>query len=159
MATFETSSIEDWKDFLGTKVKLDDATLKKIAERCVENAGKSVKGKVQNNAPSYLKKHVKQSKTYRTPSDGGVNSKIYFSGYLPFKNGRKSFTRGGYTTTKGIPAAFLAMIREYGSSYRYTNDGEFRGKVQRSPFIRKAFYGGSIERVMAETFKRETGIS
>ena len=159
MATFETSSVDNWKDFLGTKVNLDDATLERISKKCVENAGKHVKNKVQNNAPSYLKRHVKQSKTYRTPSDGGINTKIYFSGYIPFRNGRSTFTRGGYTTTKGIPAAFVAMIREYGSSNRYTGDGEFRGRIVKSPFIRKAFYGGGIERVMAEIFKKETGIS
>jgi hypothetical protein len=37
------------------------------------------------NAPSGLGAYVKTSRTYRTPSDGGINTKVYFSGYLLFK--------------------------------------------------------------------------
>ena len=39
--------------------------------------------------------HVKLSKTYKTPSDDGINTKVYFSGYLPFKGNRKTFKRRG----------------------------------------------------------------
>lgn len=106
--------------------------------------------------------HVKLSKTYKTPSDGGINTKVYFSGYLPFKGNRKNFVRRGggkssYSTDKGVPAEFLAQVSEYGSSERYTDLGWYRGKIAKRPFFRKSFKESQITKAMLKVQKEKSG--
>lgn len=110
---------------------------------------------VKTSVPlSSMASHVKLSKTYKTPSDGGINTKVYFSGYLPFKGNRKAFKRRGrkgsdvYTTTKGIPVDFLAQIYEYGRSTR---------PFPKKPFFRKAFKKAQIEKAMIKAQKQLSG--
>lgn len=80
--------------------------------------------------------NTKISKVYRTPTDGGINAKVYFSGYIPKKDGRsfkrKSRKTGStvYETAEGIPTAFLAILYEYGRSGR---------PFPKKPFFRAAF--------------------
>lgn len=101
-----------------------------------------------------MSSHVKLSKTYKTPSDDGINTKVYFSGYLPFKGNRKTFKRRGrsggevYTTTKGVPADFLAQIYEYGRSTR---------PFTKKPFFRKSFKKAQIEKAMIKAQKQLSG--
>ena len=77
-----------------------------------------VRNTMVSKAPPSIQPHIKISVTYKTPSDGGINNKVYISGYIPFKGGRTTFSRSGnggrYTTTKGVPADFLAKVFEYG---------------------------------------------
>lgn len=98
---------------------------------------------------------VKLTRTYRTPSDGGINTKVYMSGYLPFKGNRSSFDRRGrsgngtvYKTNKGIPVDFLGILYEYGRSNR---------PFPKKPFLRSAFGGGAIEEAMLEAQRRASG--
>lgn len=106
------------------------------------------------NAPaSYISKSVKLSKTYKTPSDGGINTKVYFSGYLPFKGNRTTFIRKGgngrgYTTNKGVPIDFLVNLYEYGRS---------TSPFPKKPFFRKSFKKQEIEKAMIETQKKASG--
>lgn len=65
------------------------------------------------------------SKTYKTPSDDGVNTKVMFSGYFKNRNGVKT------------PAPLVANVFEYGSS-----------KVDKQPFLRKSFKKAQIEKAM-----------
>ena len=110
---------------------------------------------VRNNVPrSSMASHVKLTRTYKTPSDDGINTKVYFSGYLPFKGNRTSFDRRGrkggkvYKTTKGIPVDFLAMVFEYGrSGYPFP----------KQPFFRKSFKKGQIEKAMLQKQKEVSG--
>lgn len=98
--------------------------------------------------------YVKLTRTYRTPTDGGINTKVYFSGYMPFKGNRKSFERRGrsggevYSTSKGVPVGFLAQIYEYGRSNR---------PFPKKPFFRKSFSKNSIEKAMLEAQKEASG--
>lgn len=124
--------------------KLSQETDKILGE--MTKAGAEVVAKnMENNAPSVLKGHVKTSKTYKTPSDGGINTKIYVSGYIPFSNpNREYFTRAGgngtqYSTSKGVPAEFLANLYEYGRS---------GNPFPKSPFMRKSFKQNEIESAM-----------
>jgi len=116
-----------------------------------EIAMNNVKASVPLTAMS---SHVKLSKTYKTPSDDGINTKVYFSGYLPFKGNRKTFKRRGrsggevYTTTKGVPADFLAQIYEYGRSTR---------PFPKQPFFRKSFKKAQIEKAMIKAQKQLSG--
>jgi hypothetical protein len=113
-----------------------------------------VESNVQNNAPQVLKSHVKVSRTYHTPTDGGINTKVYISGYIPFSDpNRKYFSRKGgsgktYKTSDGVPADFLAQIYEYGRS---------TAPFPKKPFLRKSFKKDQIEQAMLETQKKASG--
>lgn len=111
---------------------------------------------MKSNAPTpAISSHIKLSKTYKTPSDGGINTKVYISGYLPFSDpNRKYFTRRGangklYSTTQGVPVAFLAQLYEYGRS----NGNPFPKK----PFMRNAFRKADIEKAMMKAQKELSG--
>lgn len=99
------------------------------------------------NAPlPQMASHAKLSKVYKTPSDDGINTKAYFSGYLPFSTpNRKTFSRRGatggtvYTTDKGVPVDFLAKVFEYGRSNR---------PFPKKPFVRKSFNKTGITQAM-----------
>lgn len=64
------------------------------------------------------------TKTYRTPSDDGINNKVMFYGYLDAE--------------KKKPAPLAAMAREYGTS---------RGE-KKKPYFRKSFQKSEIESAM-----------
>lgn len=110
-----------------------------------------------------LESHVKISRTYKTPSDGGIATKVYFSGYMPFKGGRKKFVRRGraggqkFETTEGVPAAFVAQATEYGTTERVTDQGQDRGVIQKRPFFRKSFKKHEIEQAMLDAQTKESG--
>ena len=78
-----------------------------------------VEANMRSNAPQVLKDYVKVTRTYRTPSDGGINTKVIVKGYIPFSDpNRKGFTRNGgggdsYTTDKGnIMAIPVDKVKE-----------------------------------------------
>ncbi len=84
-----------------------------------------VKGNLKSSFKSThsLEKGLKISKTYKTKSDDGINTKVGFYGY----------------NDKGIPIPLIALAREYGTS---------RGE-RKKPFFRKAFNNRSaIESAM-----------
>ena len=76
---------------------------------------KQVKANMKNSFKSTesLDKGLKITKSYRTPSDDGINTKVGFYGY----------------DEDGIPIPLKALAREYGTS---------RGE-KKKPFFRKAF--------------------
>lgn len=110
--------------------------------------------KMRANAPAKIKPFIKITRTYKTPSDNGINTKAYIHGFLPFEAGRYSFMRRGraggdlYAGTKGIPVAFLAILYEYGRS---------TAPFPKHPFLRKSFNKGEIEKVMLEKQKSLSG--
>ena len=92
---------------------------------------KSVKSNMKSSFKSTrsLDKGLKITKTYRTLSDDGINTKVGFYGY----------------TDDGTPIPLIAMAREYGTS---------RGE-RKKPFFRKAFKQESaIRSAMMEVQKR-----
>lgn len=76
-----------------------------------------------------LSKCLFVSKTYRTPSDDGINNKVMIYGYLDAE--------------KKHPAPLVAMAREYGTSH-----GEAK-----KPFFRKSFKKNDIENAMKQKEK------
>ena len=76
---------------------------------------KQVKTNMKNSFKSTesLDKGLKITKSYRTPTDDGINTKVGFYGY----------------NDKGVPIPLIAMAREFG-----TSQGE-----KKKPFFRKAF--------------------
>jgi hypothetical protein len=88
--------------------------------------------------------YVKLTRTYKTPTDEGINTKVYFSGYLPFSDPkRKYFTRKSgrntYRTTEGVAVDFLAKVYEYGRS---------SAPFPKKPFFRKSFNKAQITSAM-----------
>lgn len=135
----------------------------KIFSGMVEAGAEVVKSNMKANAPtSEISSRVKVSKTYKTPTDDGINRKVYVGGYIPFKGNRQSVTvpaKGKqYTNKKGVPAGFVAMMYEYGSSgERTTTDGENRGVFPKRPFVRKSFKKAQIEQAMLKAQKELSG--
>lgn len=88
---------------------------------------------------------VKTSKTYKTPSDGGINTQAYISGYIPFSDpSRKYFSRRGgngtmYHTKEGVPADFLAKVFEYGRK---------SAPFPKKPFVRASFTNNNVKSAM-----------
>lgn len=100
-----------------------------------------VKKQVIANMPSGMKKaglerSVKVTKTYRTPSDGGINNKVVIGGYFTNKN------------KVNVPVPLVANMFEYGSSDR---------KYPKHPFFRKSFRKSEIESVMKAKQKELSG--
>ena len=142
------------KDVMSDLKKIDSNAEKIFGD--MTRAGAEVAlNEVRSNAPSNLKTYAKLTKTYKTPSDGGINTKVFFSGYLPFSTpNRTSFLRRGrgggkvYSTTKGVPADFLAILYEYGRS---------NAPFPKKPFFRRSFNQGRIEKAMLEAQKSASG--
>ena len=85
---------------------------------------------------SNIMQNLKISKTYLTPSDDGINTKVLFSGYFINEEGVRT------------PAPLVANVFEYGRS---------NAPFPKQPFLRRSFSKGSIEKAMLEAQKRLSG--
>lgn len=79
---------------------------------------------------------LRMTRTYKTPSDGGINTKVGFYGYFQNKKG------------KTVPAELVCNVFEYGRS---------GSPFKKHPFIRKAFKKGQIEQAMLKAQKSASG--
>lgn len=100
---------------------------------------KEVLSNVKANAPaswkdSNIMNNIGLTKTYKTPSDGGINTKVIISGYFTNENGVKT------------PAPLVANVFEYGSK-----------KFKKQPFFRKSFRKQQIEKAMLKAQKELSG--
>ena len=94
---------------------------------------------VKANAPaswkdSAIMNNIGLTKTYKTPSDDGINTKVIISGYFINENGVKT------------PAPLVANVFEYGST-----------KFPKKPFFRKSFRKAEIEKAMLQAQKDLSG--
>ena len=108
----------------------------KAGARFVE---KTVKANLPEGLSSskFFKKCIKLTRTYKTPSDDGINTKVVISGYFKNRNGVKT------------PAPLVANVFEYGRS----NGNPF----PKQPFFRKSFKKSQIKKIMLEEQKRLSG--
>lgn len=90
----------------------------------------------QNIRDSKMMDCLKITKTYKTPSDGGINTKIAFYGYFENKEG------------KIVPAPLVANVFEHGRS---------TAPFPKCPFVRKSFEKRAIEKAMLEVQKKASG--
>lgn len=109
--------------------KLEVNTSKMLGEMTQAGA-EVVKKLVEKNVPESFKDSkimdcLQVTKTYKTPTDGGVNTKVAFYGYFENDLG------------KTVPAPLVANVFEYGSS-----------KVDKKPFMRKSFKKAEITNAM-----------
>ena len=79
---------------------------------------------------------LKITKTYKTPSDDGINTKVGFFGYFENEQG------------KTVPAPLVANVFEYGRS---------NAPFPKHPFLRKSFKKNEIEQAMLQAQKQASG--
>lgn len=104
----------------------------KMTQAGAEEVYKNVKTNIPKGfADSEIMDCLRITKVYKTPSDGGINTKVGFYGYFTNKNGIKT------------PAPLVANVFEYGSS-----------KFTKKPFFRRSFNKGQIQRAMLEAQKQ-----
>lgn len=119
-----------------------------IYENCEDIFGKMTKAGAEvarrniqaNVPPSFHKSNIMSclymTRTYKTPSDDGINTKVGFYGYFTNEKG------------KVVPAPLVANVFEYGRS-----DSPF----PKHPFLRKSFNKGEIEKAMLAAQKSASG--
>ena len=79
---------------------------------------------------------LKLTKVYKTPSDGGINTKVGFYGYFKNKQGRV------------VPAPLVANVFEYGRSNL---------PFKKQPFLRRSSKKNQIEQAMLKPQKKASG--
>ena len=99
----------------------------KMLEEMTKAGADVVANNMQGLAPEGLSDKIKVTRSYKTPSDGGVNTKVYISGYFINRNGKET------------PAPLVANMFEYGSSKR---------EYPKRPFLRRSFRKSQIEQAM-----------
>ena len=145
MAKFE---LEVPKEIIDQVKELEFNTTK-MMEEMTRAGAKTVEHNIKNNIKrsfnnyNELLKHLKITKTYKTLSDGAINTKVAFYGYYKTnkkfklnknsKNGRKNTYE-----YNGIPIPLIINAREYGSSH-----GE-----KKRPFIRPSFNKKQVNEAM-----------
>lgn len=100
-----------------------------------------------------MNEKLKITKVYNTKRDKAINTKVAYYGYIPKVNGMV-FKIRGYESPKGVPAPFLAALREYGGSLG-NMPWQFKKYWQaKVPFIRPAFANSApIEKAMLKKQK------
>lgn len=115
--------------------KLEKNTEQMMGEMTKAGAEVVMANVKKNIPPSFLgsdiMKCLKLTRVYKTPSDGGINTKIGFYGYFKNHLGIKT------------PAPLVVNVFEHGSS-----------KVSKKSFFRKSFKKSQIEKAMLETQKQ-----
>ena len=115
MAGFNLELPEDLINNLKTISNNTDEMFGRMTKAGAEVVYKNVVNNMKSSFKSTdsLKKGLRISRTYKTKSDDGINTKVGFYGY----------------NEKGIPIPLIALAREYSTS---------RGE-KKKPFFRKAF--------------------
>ncbi len=128
--------------------KLNKNSEKMVGEMTKAGAEIAYKNVVHNmrkafKTPDELISKVKITKTYNTPSDGGINTKVAVYGYI--KQGKKFKRKNTYKKSSGktyesdgVPAPLVVIQREYGNS---------RG-VKKIPIFRPSFKKSELEPAM-----------
>ena len=133
MATFK---FEPPIEIIESLEKLNSSTYEMMGNMTRAGAKEVYKNVVINMKHSFkdssnLERCLKLTRTYRTPSDGGINTKIGIYGYFINQNGQK------------VAAPLVANTKEFG---RRKPNGN--GIIQPVPFFRIAFKKDQIERAM-----------
>ena len=125
---------------------IDD--LNNIYENCdkifgeMTRAGAEVARKnIERNVPNSFRNSgimhcLYTTRTYKTPTDDGINTKVGFYGYFTNKDGKRT------------PAPLVANVFEYGSS---------KLPFPKHPFLRKSFRKAEIEDAMLKAQKKASG--
>lgn len=109
-----------------------DKNTRKMLGEMTEAGAQVVVKNIKSNVPhtwysSGIMKCLKVTRTYNTPSDDGVNTKVAFYGYFINRNNER------------IPAPLVGNVTEYGRS---------NSPYPKKPFLRRSFNKGQIEKAM-----------
>lgn len=128
MATFEEqlpTELMKQFDFLD---KNTDTMLKEMTREGAKKVLANVKANVpQSFTKSGIMKCLKLTRSYKTPSDDGVATKVAFYGYFTNEDGKRT------------PAPLVCNLFEYGRS---------NSPYPRHPFMRRSFVSSEIESAM-----------
>lgn len=128
MADFKAELPNDIIKQLGSLEKNTDKMLGEMTEAGAKVVLQNIKAQLPSSFySSDIIKCLKITKTYKTPSDDGVNTKVAFYGYFIDKDGRKK------------PAPLVANVYEYGRS---------GAQFPKKPFLRRSFKKDQIEKAM-----------
>ena len=137
MAKFEmqlpTEIMKDIQKIYDNSEEIFGEMTKAGAEVVNRNIEANVPQSIRN---SKMMNCLKVTKTYKTPSDDGINTKVGFYGY--FEN----------EDDKIVPAPLVANVFEYGRSNL---------PFPKHPFMRKSFKKSEIEQAMLKAQKRASG--
>ena len=125
--------IKDIKKIYGDSEKIFGAMTEAGAEVVERNIKASVPKSFRD---SDIMNCLKLTKTYKTPSDDGINTKVGFYGYFTNKKG------------KVVPAPLVANVYEYGRS---------NAPFPKKPFLRKSFKKDQIEKAMLKAQLEASG--
>lgn len=126
MASFEMELPTELLSVFSTLEQNENKMLKEMTRAGAKVVLKNIKSNVPSSFyGSNIMKCLKTTKSYETPSDDGVNTKVAFYGYFVNKQG------------KTVPAPLICNVFEYGRSNR-----------QKRPFLRKSFNKSEIENAM-----------
>ena len=143
MARFQmelpTELINQFKAISDNSEKMIEEMTEAGAKVVYDNVISNMQGSFED--ANKLKPYLKITRTYKTPSDDGINTKVGFYGY--YKD--KAFTvrnkkNGNIYSYVGVPVPLIIRAREFGSS-----SGE-----QKKPFFRKSFNKNQIESAMLQ---------
>ena len=130
--------IKEFEKLNKTSHKMLEEMTRAGAEVVYKNVKENMKSSFKNSRK--LEHYLKITKSYTTPSDDGVNTKVAFYGY--YKEDEKTFSltskSGKKYSYQGIPVPLIVRAREFGSS-----SGEAK-----KPFFRKSFKKAQIEKEM-----------
>lgn len=128
MADFKAELPNDIIKQLESLEKNTDKMLGEMTEAGAKIVLQNIKAQLPRSFySSDIIKCLKITKTYKTPSDDGVNTKVAFYGYFTDKDGRKK------------PAPLVANVYEYGRS---------GAPFPKKPFLRRSFKKDQIEKAM-----------
>lgn len=135
MATFEEQLPTELMKQFEFLDKNTDTMLKEMTRA----GAKKVLANVRANVPpsfhsSGIMRCLKLTRSYKTPSDDGINTKVAFYGYFTNEDGKRT------------PAPLVCNLFEYGRS---------KGpSYPRHPFMRRSFVSGEIEAAMKKVEER-----
>jgi hypothetical protein len=118
-----------------------DKNAEKIFGEMTKAGAEVVNSNIRANVPKAIRNSkmmdcLRITKTYKTPSDDGINTKVGFYGYFQNEDG------------KTVPAPLVANVFEYGRS---------NAPFPKQPFMRKSFKKGDIEQAMLKAQRKASG--
>lgn len=132
MARYEMELPTELIDIFSTLEKTEKKMLEDMTKAGAKMVLKNIKANVPNSFHgSNIMKCLKVTKSYETPSDDGVNTKVAFYGYFTNKQGKR------------VPAPLVCNVFEYG-----------RSNFPKRPFLRRSFKESEIEKAMLEVQKK-----
>ena len=135
MARFEMqlpdSIMKDFQKIYNDSDKIFGEMTKAGAEVAMNNIRANVPASFKN---SNIMNCLRLTRTYKTPSDDGINTKVGFYGYFINKQGKRT------------PAPLVANVFEYG-----------RSNFTKKPFLRKSFRKEQIEKAMMDAQTKASG--